>query len=201
MTTDGGDLAGFPEVAVVLGGGLSIDGEPSESTTARARAAAHLAQKRPSLAIITSGSHGDGPAPAKSEAATMADLIAAAGVPRERLFLEERSRDTIGNAVEVAARYLARIEPRPIYLVTSPVHLERARDHRRFPPKRLPARAYLAVVGTGSVVGECELGAAERHTTKGWALPVSKPRRYRKPRPVADFGLAKIPRSFRYVEI
>jgi len=26
---------------------------------------------------------------------------------------------------------------------------ERDRDHRRFPPKRLPARAYLAVVGTG----------------------------------------------------
>jgi len=78
---------------------------------------------------------------------------------------------------------------------------ERDRDHRRFPPKKLPARAYLAVVGTASIVGECELGAAERKTAKGWVLPVSKPRRYRKPRPVADFGLEKIPRSFRYVEI
>jgi predicted transcriptional regulator len=78
---------------------------------------------------------------------------------------------------------------------------ERDTDHRRFPPKKLPARAYLAVVGTGSVVGECTLGIAERHTAKGWALPVSKPRRYRKPRPVADFGLARIPRSFRYVEV
>ena len=77
---------------------------------------------------------------------------------------------------------------------------ERDRDHRRFPPKNLPARAYLAVVGTASIVGECQLGAAERHTSKGWALHVSKPRRYRKPRPVADFGLSKIPRSFRYVE-
>jgi predicted transcriptional regulator len=77
---------------------------------------------------------------------------------------------------------------------------ERDRDHRRIPPKKLPARAYLAVVGTGSVVGECRLGAAEKHSAKGWALPVSQPRRYRKPRPVADFGLARIPRSFRYVE-
>jgi predicted transcriptional regulator len=77
----------------------------------------------------------------------------------------------------------------------------RDRDHRRLPPKRLPARAFLAVVGTGAVVGECELGAAERHTAKGWALPIIKPRRYRKPRPVADFGLAKVPRSFRYVEL
>ena len=77
---------------------------------------------------------------------------------------------------------------------------ERDRDHRRMPPKKLPARAYLAVVGTGSVVGECRLGAPLRHSAKGWALPVSQPRRYRKPRPVADFGLARIPRSFRYVE-
>jgi predicted transcriptional regulator len=76
---------------------------------------------------------------------------------------------------------------------------ERDRDHRRIPPRKLPARAYLAVVGTGSVVGECILGAAERKTTRGWALPVIKPRRYRRPRPVADFGLARIPRSFRYV--
>jgi predicted transcriptional regulator len=78
---------------------------------------------------------------------------------------------------------------------------ERDRDHRRIPPKKLPARAYLAVVGTGSVVGECVLGAAERETAKGYALPVTKPRRYRRPRPVADFGLARVPRSFRYVEI
>jgi uncharacterized SAM-binding protein YcdF (DUF218 family) len=127
VTIDGdGDLAGFPEVAVVLGGGFSENGQPSASTVARARTATHLAQKRPSLAIIASGSHGDGPAPAKTEAAIMADLIAAAGVARERIFLEERSRDTIGNAVEVAARYLGRIEARPVYLVTSPFHLERA---------------------------------------------------------------------------
>jgi uncharacterized SAM-binding protein YcdF (DUF218 family) len=127
VTNDGdGDLAGFPEVAVVLGGGFLPSGEPSASTTARAKTAAHLAQKRPSLAVIASGSHGEGQAGAKSEAAIMADLIAAAGVPRDRLFLEERSRDTIGNAVEVVARYLGRIEARPIYLVTSPFHLERA---------------------------------------------------------------------------
>ena len=77
---------------------------------------------------------------------------------------------------------------------------DRDTDHRRFPPKKLPARAYLAVVGTGSVVGECQLGEAERNTAKGWALPVTKARRYRTPRPIADYGLAKIPRSFRYVE-
>ena len=73
-------------------------------------------------------------------------------------------------------------------------------DHRTMPPKGLPARAYLAVSGTGSVVGECTLGAPERKTDKGWAIPVSGPRRYRTPRALSEFGLAKVPRSFRYVE-
>ena len=72
-------------------------------------------------------------------------------------------------------------------------------DHRALPPARLPARAYLAVVGTGTVVGECVLGERTGRTAKGWTLPVSKPRRYRKARPLADFGMAKTPRSFRYV--
>ncbi|HEY7625092.1 MAG TPA: YdcF family protein [Candidatus Limnocylindria bacterium] len=126
MTNDDGDLEGFPEVAVVLGGGVRDTGEPTDSTAARARAAAQLAHTRDDLAVIASGSHGDGPAPGRTEAAVMADLIADAGIARERIFLEERSRDTIGNAIEVAERYLARIDPRPIYLVTSPFHLERA---------------------------------------------------------------------------
>jgi len=121
-----GDLAGFPEIAVVVGGGMSSDGTPSASTAARARAVAQLARHRPSMAIIASGSHGEGPPPARTEAAVMADLIGTAGVPSDRIFLEEQSRDTIGNAVEVAARYLVNIEPRPLYVVSSPFHLERA---------------------------------------------------------------------------
>ena len=92
----------FPEVAVVLGGGFSGDGKPTASTHARARAAAQLARHRPDLAVILSGSHGSGPAPERSEAAVMAEAIEAAGIGRDRLFLEERSRETLGNGVEVA---------------------------------------------------------------------------------------------------
>ena len=73
-------------------------------------------------------------------------------------------------------------------------------EHRTLPPKRLPAKAYLAVVEEHAVVGECDLGAPTRRSKDGWALPVTKPRRYRSPRPLTDFGLAKIPRSFVYVE-
>ena len=73
-------------------------------------------------------------------------------------------------------------------------------EHRAVPPRRLPVRAFLAVVEERAVVGECQLGAPTRRSTKGWALPVTKPRRYRAPRPLGEFGLAKIPRSFRYVD-
>jgi predicted transcriptional regulator len=73
-------------------------------------------------------------------------------------------------------------------------------EHRSVPPKRLPAKAYLAVVGERAVVGECDLGAPARRSAQGGALPVSRPRRYRRPRALSDFGLTKIPRSFRYVK-
>ncbi len=76
---------------------------------------------------------------------------------------------------------------------------ERAFEYRTRPPARLPARAYLAVAGSGGVIGECELGPPARHTAKGWALPVSRPRRYRSPHALSKFGLARTPRSFRYV--
>ena len=76
---------------------------------------------------------------------------------------------------------------------------KRTADHRALPPTRLPARAYLAVVGTASVVGECVLGEKAGRTKAGWTLPVTNARRYRKPKPVTEFGLKKIPRSFRYV--
>ena len=119
-------LADHPEIIVVLGGGMQPDGSPAPSTLARAAAASRLAAEHPDDAIICSGSHGVGTRPTKSEAASMADALVASGVARERIFLEDKSRDTIGNAVLVAERYLATIAPRPIHLVTSPFHLYRA---------------------------------------------------------------------------
>lgn len=74
----------------------------------------------------------------------------------------------------------------------------RTADHRSHPPRQLPARAYLAVPKVG-VVGECDLGEPERRTNDGWAIPVTSPKRYARPRPLDRFGLTKTPRSFRYL--
>jgi len=119
-------VAGYPEIIVVLGGGVLHDGTPAPATLARAEAAADVARAHPDAAIICSGSHGVGRKPKRSEAASMADLIVERGVDRARIFLEDQSRDTIGNAVHVADRYLSAIPARRIYLVTSPFHLERS---------------------------------------------------------------------------
>ena len=119
-------LADHPELIVVLGGGMLADGTPAPSTVARARAAADLARSHADAALICSGSHGVGRRPKSSEAASMAAVLVAAGVDRARVFLEDESRDTIGNAVHVAERYLAGIAPRPLHVVTSPFHLARS---------------------------------------------------------------------------
>jgi uncharacterized SAM-binding protein YcdF (DUF218 family) len=121
-----GSIAAYSEIIVVLGGGMLPDGTPAPATLARGAAAAELARAHPQAAIICSGSHGVGRKPKRSEAASMAELIVANGTLRERIFLEDQSRDTIGNAVYVAERYLAAIPPRKAYIVTSPFHLERS---------------------------------------------------------------------------
>jgi predicted transcriptional regulator len=76
---------------------------------------------------------------------------------------------------------------------------KRAVEVRRFPPRRLPARAYLAITGTAAVHGECVLGEPVGSSADGTLLPIAEPKAYRRPKPIDSFGLEKIPRSFRYV--
>ena len=123
------EIADAPELAVVLGGGIAADGGPLPSTKARAHRAAQLAHERPELMIICSGDRQlDAAGGTSSEAVLMRDLMAAWGVAAERIAVEDESRDTIGNAVLTAVRYLKHIEPRPLSVITSPFHLERATE-------------------------------------------------------------------------
>lgn len=115
------------EIVVVLGGGAP-GGVPAPATLRRAEKAAEVARERPHAAVILSGERA-GWKPGRSgasEAELMADVLAAAGIARERIFLEDESRDTVGNAVLVAVRYLRDLAPRPVTVLTSPFHLERS---------------------------------------------------------------------------
>ena len=61
------------------------------------------------------------------------------------------------------------------------------------------APAYLAVSGTASVHGECVLGEPVGASADGTLLPIAAPKAYRRPKPIDAFGVAKVPRSFRYL--
>jgi uncharacterized SAM-binding protein YcdF (DUF218 family) len=125
-----------PEIIVVLGGGLLPDGSPDAATVRRSEAAATLALERPQAAVIASGG---GPLPSEPqhaaasarplgpEARHIARILVERGVAPARIHVEDESMDTVGNAVFTAARYLKDLTPRPLALVTSPFHLDRAR--------------------------------------------------------------------------
>jgi predicted transcriptional regulator len=76
----------------------------------------------------------------------------------------------------------------------------RAVEVRKTPPKRLPARAYLAVSGTAAVAGECVLGEPVGKGPEGTLLPIGEPKTYRRAKELKSFGLKKVPRSFRYID-
>jgi uncharacterized SAM-binding protein YcdF (DUF218 family) len=113
-------------VAVVLGGNLTKKGTPSQATMLRALRAVELAKANPDLIVILSG---DGRTSARSkqtEAELMARILESNGISRSRLLIEDEARDTVGNAVLVATRYLKNMTPRQLFIITSPFHAERA---------------------------------------------------------------------------
>ncbi len=110
-------------IAVVLGGGMTKKGKSGHATNLRALAGVRLAKANPTWTFILSG---DGRKSNLTEAESMARIFEANGIERSRLLLEDEARDTIGNAVLVAARYLRHVQPRKLYVVTSPFHATRA---------------------------------------------------------------------------
>lgn len=117
-----------PRIAVVLGGGVFEDGSPSQNTRLRSQAAIRLARAQPDLTFILSGcGPPDGTGTRRyTEAEVMRRLLIAGGVSPRRLWIEDQSIDTIGNAILVSARFLETKTPRQVYVVTSPFHMQRA---------------------------------------------------------------------------
>ncbi len=115
---------------MVLGGGHSADGLTlSERSRERVERAVRLFGTVGAGSLICSGAYSIAlpAAPAQTEAALMAELAVARGIPREAIVLEEQSLDTIGNIAVVGATILPRLEPERVWLVTSDYHLRRVR--------------------------------------------------------------------------
>jgi uncharacterized SAM-binding protein YcdF (DUF218 family) len=115
------------EIAVVLGSGLTADGQATEVTALRAKAAAALLAEKP-MKLILSGSRSldDNGRHGRTEAEVMAEIVKAYGVNEDSLLFEDQSLDTLGNAIFSADRHLRKLEPGTLYVVTSPFHMERS---------------------------------------------------------------------------
>lgn len=115
---------------IVLGGGMrGSDAAPGETSalmeasmvrTFAARALWQRLDQAPTI-LVSGGGAGD-----TSEAALMSHLLAQSGVPPSRLVREESSRSTRENAAFSAA-LLASMQAERFYLVTSAMHMPRAR--------------------------------------------------------------------------
>jgi uncharacterized SAM-binding protein YcdF (DUF218 family) len=122
---------GAPDGIIVLGGALSPDVSAARDEVAlneaaeRLTVAAELARRYPAARIVFSGGSGALIYDEGAEAPFALRLLEDLGIPRARILLEDRSRNTVENAIFSKAL----IQPKPgerWLLVTSAHHLPRA---------------------------------------------------------------------------
>jgi len=110
------------DVAIVLGAPSRPDGTPSPAQRRRVRAAVALAESGRAGHLLMSG----GPVTdARAEAVTMRDLALAQGIAADRVTIEDRSLNTIGNA-RLSAPIIVWHGWRRLAVVTDVFHLPRA---------------------------------------------------------------------------
>jgi uncharacterized SAM-binding protein YcdF (DUF218 family) len=122
---------GAPDGIIVLGGAISPDVSAARDEVAlneaaeRLTVAAELARRYPAVRIVFSGGSGALIYDEGAEAPFALRLLEDLGIPRARILLEDRSRNTVENAIFSKAL----IQPKPgerWLLLTSAHHLPRA---------------------------------------------------------------------------
>jgi hypothetical protein len=116
------------DAIVVLGGTVDDDGTLAPWVAARVERAVEAYDAGVASRVVFSGRNGlYGPAhPEITEAAAMAKYAEGLGLPGDAVLLEERSRDTLGNAYFVRRDILQPNDWHSIRVVTSDFHLSRA---------------------------------------------------------------------------
>jgi len=111
-----------PAAVVVLGAQVFSSGEPSASLRRRLNHGVAVWRATGAEFLVGSGGRGDAPI---SEAEAIRRMALAAGVPDDRIVLEDRSTSTLDQAVEVAGIARRRGWGR-LVVVTDRFHLPRA---------------------------------------------------------------------------
>jgi uncharacterized SAM-binding protein YcdF (DUF218 family) len=107
---------------VTLGYALSPSGAMETPLVDRLTATLAAARANPSASILVTGGQ---PQAGVTEADVMMRWLVDHGVDRARIEIEDKARDTVGNALNSAVR-IARTQPDRVLLVTSPSHMRRA---------------------------------------------------------------------------
>jgi len=114
---------------IILAGGIYKNGTLKKSTKYRVEKGVKLFKKDKLSVLLMSGSWSFmlSYKPVKTEAKAMQELAFKLGVPKNRILLEEKSNDTIGNAYFTKINFIANKKWNKIIIVTSKYHLKRTK--------------------------------------------------------------------------
>jgi uncharacterized SAM-binding protein YcdF (DUF218 family) len=115
------------DAIIVPGRGVHLDGTLPPDPSARVRRAVELSQRYDSASVIMSGhwTFMERQIPARTEAVAMQEYALTLGLSPGRIFIEDQSIDTIGNAIFVKRHTLIPHSWRNVVVVASPDHLPR----------------------------------------------------------------------------
>lgn len=108
---------------VALGYALADDGTAQQTLLDRLEVTLKAAQANPTALVMVSGGV---PKKGVTEGDIMSKWLVDKGISRDRIMIEDKSKDTIGNVVN-AANLLVRHQADTVILVTSSSHMRRAR--------------------------------------------------------------------------
>jgi uncharacterized SAM-binding protein YcdF (DUF218 family) len=120
------------DAIIVLAGGINPDGSLPDMPKERIDGALRHFHNKESSVLIMSGRYGfwldwKKEIPTRTEAEAMKEYAVSLGVPTEAILLEEKSKDTLGNAYFTKVDILEPNNWKSVLIVTSDFHYERTR--------------------------------------------------------------------------
>lgn len=118
---------GKKDAIIILGGGLNSDNSLPDISRFRAEKALELFNESVADSIVISGGSGflNVTGATQTEASVIRDFLVSKGVSGDVIFLEERSKDTVGNAYFLAKDILVVNGWHNVVVITSEYHLPR----------------------------------------------------------------------------
>jgi len=111
---------------ILLGGGITNKGKISADALTRSKVALKLLQKNKIQKLVLSGGFTNKQFPKLSEARLFVKYFTKKGINRKKLILEEKSKDTLGNAIYCKKLFVKEKLLKKIILITSNYHMSRS---------------------------------------------------------------------------